>query len=566
MVKKMQSGKKLYFFLVLFISLIFLAIIVLNFYPTNISRTTHQASTPTGEISFNLYQPIGLTQKTPVVIIGHGVIVNKEMMTNFAIELASNGLIVASLDWSGHGQSTGPLGDLMIDLEAVIATIPTIQPLANMSVIALLGYSMGGFPTYRYAVNNSNVKAWVGVGSLADGAISNKTNPRNVLMIIGSLDEAFSSEQAKVPMVNLTGVSSVANVEFEKPYGVLSNGTARRLHIVQGMDHLITPWNRDVIETATAWIIASLGRTIPLPGFGVPFDVRAAFAWIGFFGLMGMIFTLAMILADSLHLKKESNLSDNETIDPKVFKNHSMVSFLGKYYLFTFLLLPTIFIFIPLIIVTPIAFTALLAAVNGCFAVNVLFYSWRLARRWNISIKGILKKNLFQGKTIWVYSLILTVIFFFCYYFTIGLNYLGMIPSTPRIPYLILYCTLLFFIIYFASIFIQKFSTPYLETKFKIKNPILNYLTISAINFLLVDSWFVILIMTICILLDNYFIAMILILMVPIFLFMNFFGVYMEKLTGSIIPGTFLHAILLGFIITTLSWYGNLFNLINLIR
>jgi hypothetical protein len=174
-----------------------------------------------------------------------------------------------------------------------------------------------------------------------------------------------------------------------------------------------------------------------------------------------------------------------------------------------------------------------------------------------------MKTNLFGGKNIWLYSIVLTIVFFFGYYLSIGLNYLGMIPSTPRIPYLILYAALLFFIIFFSSIFVQKFSTPYLEAKFKIQNPYVNYLVVSSINFLLVDSWFVILVVTICALLGNYFVAMILILMVPIFLFMIFFGVYMEKKTGSLIPGALFHAILLGFVITTLSPFGSLFNLIS---
>jgi len=557
----MKSGKNLYYLLIVFIILTLGAILILNFYPSNVVRTTHQTSTPNGVISFNVYQPSGLTQPVPVVVIGHGIIVNKEMMTNFAIELAHIGYIVASIDWSGHGQSTGDLvvENLSVDLEAVIAALKIIQPLANMSALALLGYSMGGFPTYSYAVSHPNVTAWVGVGSSADGTVSNTTNPHNVLMVVGSLDEAFPLDQAKVEMLNLTGFSDVNDIEFNTLYGAIENGTAREIHVVPGMDHLITPWVRDCVETATAWIVASFGMVMPSPSMNA-FDVRAGFAWIGFFALVGLLFTLATILVDPFHLKKETS-TGNTAIDPQLLQETSWTSFIGKYYLFTFLLLPTIMIFIPLLVVTPLMFTALLTAVNGCFGVNVLFYSWRLAKRWKLSLKSIIKTSLFGGKNIWLYSIILTVVFFFGYYLSIGLNYLGMIPSTPRISYLILYSALLFFIILFSSIFIQKFSIPYMEAKFKIKNPVVNYLVISSINFLLVDSWFVILIMTLCIAVGNYFIAMILILMVPIFLFLVFFGIYIEKRTGSLIPGALLNAILLGFVITTLSPYGPLFAL-----
>ena len=87
-----------------------MCIIGVNFYPTNIIRTSHLTTTEDGVIiSYNIYRPVILSASTPVVVMGHGIIVNKEMMSNFAVELAHEGLIVASIDWRGHGQSTGDL-------------------------------------------------------------------------------------------------------------------------------------------------------------------------------------------------------------------------------------------------------------------------------------------------------------------------------------------------------------------------------------------------------------------------------------------------------------------------
>ncbi|HUX98178.1 MAG TPA: alpha/beta hydrolase family protein [Candidatus Deferrimicrobium sp.] len=556
----MVAKRTVYILVSICIALTLVGIIGLNCYPLGIARTTHQAVTTNGElISFNLYQPKELSQPTPVVVMGHGIIVNKEMMTAFAIELAYNGFIVASLDWSGHGQSTGPLANLSNDLEAVINEIPVLQPLANMSALALLGYSMGGFATYPYSVNNSNVKAWVGVGTLADGDISTNMTPHNVLMIIGALDEAFVPETAKLAMVNLTGVASVDDVQFEHLYGNISDGTARRVHIVPGADHLITPWHHDFVILATAWITESLGGSIITPSADeVVFAVRTSFAWIGFLGLVALTFVLAFILSEKLGLQKKSSENTEELILPQVAQDQSLLSFVGKYYLLTFLLVPTIFIFVPLILFTPVPFTSALTAIVGCFGINILIYSWRLAKKWGTSIKSILKQNLMQNAKIWIYGIILTTIFFVCYYLSIGLNGLGIIPSLTRLPYLVPYCLILFFVIFFSGVFIQKFSTPFLEAKLRIKSPTARYLSIALINFLLVDSWFVILVMVPCIILGNYFIAMILILMVPIFLFMIFFSVYMEKLVGSVIPGALLNAVMIGFLILTLSPYGDI--------
>ncbi len=559
----MISKKIQYCLLILFIGLTLAGILVLNFYPAQISRSTHQAVTTNGEIiSFNLYQPKNVNEPTPVVVIGHGIIVNKEMMTNFAIELAANGFIVASIDWSGHGQSTGPLANLTRDLDAVIAQIPLLQLYANMSALALLGYSMGGWPTYAEAVTNPNVKAWVGVGSIADGNLATNTTPRNVLMVIGRFDEGFAPEYAKIPMVNLTGSASVDYIQFEHLYGNISLGTARRIHVVQWCDHLITPWHRDVVTTATNWILDSFEKPVP-PSYA--FDLRNIFAWIGFLGIVGLTFTAASILADIFHIRKNIASEKVENPNPELMKTQSLLSFIGKYYLITFLLLPTLILFVPLLLFTPLPFTAALMMFIGCFGVNLLIYCWRLAKRSKLSLKTILRSNLTQKIPIWIYSLILTVIFFLGYYLTIGLNYLGIIPSITRLPYLILYPLLLFVIIFFSGIFVQKFATPFLEAKFKFKNPLVSYLSISLVIFLMVDSWFVILILVPCIILGNYFIAMVLILMIPIFLFMIFFSVYMEKLTGSIIPGALFHAIMIGFVVVTLSPYEYFLDFIHIL-
>jgi len=57
----------------------------------------------------------------------------------------------------------------------------------------------------------------------------------------------------------------------------------------------------------------------------------------------------------------------------------------------------------------------------------------------------------------------------------------------------------------------------------------------------------------------SWFFGMILSLMVPIFLFVGYLSTFMEKVTGSTIPNALIQAILLGFIITTLSPLGNFF-------
>jgi len=532
-----------------FIGLTIVGIVGINILPVNSSTVTLQTVTTDGvTIFYNLYQPKGLTQKRPAVIMGHGIMVNKEMMTNFATELVTQGYIVVTLDWRGHGQSTGDLTreGLYLDLEAVVTDIPVHAP-ADMERIALLGYSMGGFPTYQYAVNHSTVKAWVGVGAAADGSISDKTTPQNVLMIIAKYDEAFSPERAKESMVALTG-AELDKIEFEKVYGSINNGTARKIHVVPGADHLTTPWNSDFVMTATSWIGETFEGSPPDISVMV-FHKRVVLLFTGLTGLVGLLCVLSFMAAEKVGIT-----SDGPSL---VLESLSVSSFIGKYYVVTLLLVFTMVLFLPLFL-TPLPFTALLTTLTGGLGVNMLVYCWILARKEENPIKMILKENLCQGPKIWIFSVGITVVFMGCYYFLVGLHFLGMVPSLPRIPYLVLYTVILFFIFWGYSFFIQKVSNPFLERKLKIKNSTARFLLIATTTFVLIYSWFAVIVLIPCIVMNNFFYAMILILMVPIFLFVSFFGVFMERVTGSTIPNAVLQSVWLGVVITTLSPYSSL--------
>lgn len=496
--------------------------------------TTHYTETADDvTICYRVYQPIHAGKA--LVVIGHGIMVNKEMMTGFAVELAARGYIVATIDWRGHGQSTGVLtrDGLHKDLEAVIKDI-SLHTKADITSIASLGYSMGGFPTYQYAVNHETVKAWVGVGTVADGNISSTKIPKNVLMVIAKYDEAFSPEKAKVSMVSLTG-DPLHTIEFEKVYGSIKEGTGRKIHVVPKADHLTTPWNPDVIFSAASWIDATFDN----PASATTVYPRILFLFIGITGLIGLIGIVSPYLVKKLSIKKLNSF---------IYIEQSIYTFTGKYYLITVGAIPLMVVFAPLFF-TPLPFTAFLTMATGGLGIALLIYCWRLAKTSNTSLTHIIKTHMQQPVNVWIFSCIITSIFVVGYYLLIGRHFLGMVPSPPKIPYLFLYIPLLFGTFFSYSLFIQKVSVPFFKKKVK------NLCASAIINFFLIYSWFVIVILTPCIIVNNYFFAMILILMIPIFLFLTFLSVYMEELTGSVIPNAVVQAVWLGFVITTLTPY-----------
>lgn len=536
----MERKSYTFFFIPLFFCITLLGIGGFQYSPVLIS--THEAITEDFiSISYNLYYLPDLNQLTPVVIMGHGINVNKEMMSNFAVELASRGYIVASLDWRGHGRSGGELdrNGLILDLEAVVEDIPHHTSQADMDNLAMLGYSMGGFPTYQYAADHSTVKAWIGVGTAADSDISTLHNPQNVLMVIATHDEAVSPQEAKHSMVSLTGKDLEA-ITFNTTYGQMREGTGRRLQVIPWADHLTTPWDSDFVLAVTSWISETF-TGIPLTTVET-FNFRILSLCIGVCGLLGLVGALSWSF--SSHIPSHPGESNFEY-------SGSLAGIILKYYGITLLCIPTLILLLPLFL-TPLPFTALIAVLTGGLGINLGIFSWRLMKVQGLSVRNIIREELMAPKRVWVFSLGITAVFMIFYHYIVGLNFLGVIPSSPKFPYLVLYCCILFGVFLLYSLFIQKVARPLLKNYIHATTTLSDIL-ISFLIFVLIHSWFSIVILVPCILMGNYFLAMILILMVPIFLFMSFFGVYMERMTGSIIPNAFLQAVWLGFIITTLT-------------
>lgn len=401
---------------------------------------------------------------------------------------------------------------------------------------------MGGFPTFQYAVDNPAARAWVGVGTAPDVNVGSLVTPKNVLMLLAQYDEAFSPEEAKISMSALTGIPA-EDIVYGELYGNLNAGTARSLRIIERADHLTTPWNSGFIFGATSWIAQTFGDSYEPTSL---FHERVLYLILGVTGLLGLLVSLCYVLSRYFDLNPV----------PSVDIPMSLPRFIGFYYVVTLLLIPTIVLFAPLLL-TPLPFSGMLTMLTGGLGVNLLLYSWVLYRRQHISLLRTIKENLSRGFSIWIFSGIVTVVFVAGYYLLIGSQFLGMIPSRPRIVYVGLYTVILFWVFLLYSLFIQKCSLPILN-KVKIKNHVLESCFTGFLNFLLIYSWFFIVIMGICVILGSYFFAMILILMIPIFLFLTSFNVFMEKVTGSVIPNAVLQAVWLGLIITTLSPYAGI--------
>ncbi|MHA1884780.1 MAG: hypothetical protein ACW96S_07005, partial [Promethearchaeota archaeon] len=115
--------RKRIFLLCLFLAIFVIGTVLIFITPLGIKSTYGQTVKTSDEetIAFNVFEPKrGGVGKT-AIILGHGVMSNKEMLKGFAIELAAAGFVAIPFDFRGHGQSSGTLerGSLNNDVEAI---------------------------------------------------------------------------------------------------------------------------------------------------------------------------------------------------------------------------------------------------------------------------------------------------------------------------------------------------------------------------------------------------------------------------------------------------------------
>jgi pimeloyl-ACP methyl ester carboxylesterase len=250
-------------------------------------------ATSVNGIPVTVFRPAQVT-KAPLVIITHGFAGSQQLMQPFAETLAHNGYVALTFDFPGHGRNAAPLtgglanadartGSLMDALDAVVAygrTLPWTD-----GRLALLGHSMSGEIIVRYAQLHPDVAAVVAVSPYAPGITA--TTPRNLEIIVGGLEPAMLRESALGAVEKATG--GVAQPRIT--YGRFADGTARRMSVSGGVEHIGVLYSRQSLTEALGWLDQTFARHGEAP-------VDARGPWIGllFLSLVALAWPLAQLL------------------------------------------------------------------------------------------------------------------------------------------------------------------------------------------------------------------------------------------------------------------------------
>ncbi len=215
-------------------------------------------------VPVEVFQPdVASPTPIPAVVVAHGFSGNRQLMYGFGYTLARSGYTAVLIDFAGHGASRDRLPDgssdaglrvLSSNLDAALAYargLPGVDP----ARVALAGHSMGAGAVVGYSAEHPEVPATVAVslGGQGAGLADRPDAPRNLLLLVGAnefagfIDGSTSALTAAYPDGVAGGI-----------YGDFAQGTARRLAIVPGVEHISILFSHDTYREMSAWLDAAL--------------------------------------------------------------------------------------------------------------------------------------------------------------------------------------------------------------------------------------------------------------------------------------------------------------------
>ena len=327
----------------------------------------------------------------PVLVFVHGFMSSKVYFRGLIYELTRRGFVCLAITANGHSASGGAFTPTFenVTLSAVkflreSSTLLRIDP----HRIGLVGHSMGAFSVtvaslldqelgnfwlnatiaiggpflnisrgfgngFAYFLANPMVypNIWYNSTEAMQNAIiegrTNETRPTNYMNIIGSEDEAFSVNSAYELIYGMStppfwadrGVANQSQVTTGVTYGAFENGTARRLALISGVDHLLEGQNAVTFTEVINWFETSMKLNYPT-AFD-PSTVTEDYRLLGLAatGLGGFILILPLVAYLGDWLKSPIILPRNamrleKTTKRKMFLIYGMV-FVGLSFLVT---------------------------------------------------------------------------------------------------------------------------------------------------------------------------------------------------------------------------------------
>lgn len=212
-----------------------------------------------GDIPSTVYSSAG-ENPAPAVVIAHGFAGSQQLMQSFALNIARNGYIAVTFDFSGHGRNPKPLTGSITEAEGATRNLMNeTVAVANFALkrgdgrLAVLGHSMASDIVVRIAQSSPDVMATIAVSMFSP--VVTLTSPRNLLVIVGDWEGMLKAEALRA--VGLAIAPAVAQPGLT--YGDLALGTGRRAVFSPHVEHLSVLYSTTSMTESLSWLDQTFG-------------------------------------------------------------------------------------------------------------------------------------------------------------------------------------------------------------------------------------------------------------------------------------------------------------------
>jgi hypothetical protein len=215
-----------------------------------------------GSIPVTVYRLAGAAPG-PAVVIAHGFAGSQQLMQPFAVTAARNGYVAVTFDFPGHGRNPAPLPGGLEDhdarTESLARALDAVVGFARGEAgsdgrVALLGHSMASETVVTHAQADDDVAATIAVSLFSPGVTA--VSPRNLLVIDGALESSMLLDEGRRIIAAAGGDAARPGIT----YGRFEDGTARRLALSPGVEHIGVLYSRASMREALDWLDAVFER------------------------------------------------------------------------------------------------------------------------------------------------------------------------------------------------------------------------------------------------------------------------------------------------------------------
>lgn len=206
-----------------------------------------------------IYTPNSL-KPYPTMLLCHGVNNSREMMAALGVELARHGIAAIAFDFGGYGESYSlttaakSIANLEVstlaDADAVLSFIRDRPRQFDGDRLGVLGHSMGGTTALHLAQKYPQLRATILLGMTG---LATVTIPKNLFLGVGLYEQINPPRQFRTMLQQATNSDRPPCINGDRICGDFSTGTARQLFVSGTADHVIEPYDPQLMRQVVNW-------------------------------------------------------------------------------------------------------------------------------------------------------------------------------------------------------------------------------------------------------------------------------------------------------------------------